>query len=73
MSIQIEKGIPLPPASGPMPLVQRELMEVGDSYFMPGEVAANERNRAHAWSRYHPGFKFCVRKVEGGVRVWRIK
>jgi hypothetical protein len=73
VKVMIEKGVPMPSRSGPMPTVQRELMEVGDSYFLPGaENTSAERNRVNSWMRYRqPTWRFVVRKVDGGVRVWR--
>lgn len=71
--VQIEKGIPVPPRFGPLAAVQRGLMEVGDSYFIKGENAASERNRVHSWRQHNrPEWSFSVRRVEGGVRVWRV-
>lgn len=67
----IEKGIPIPKGGRPevYPWAQ---MEIGDSLFF--------RNRFHwdvnvmRWrAEKRHGFKFTVRKVPGGVRVWRIK
>lgn len=75
MSIQIEKGIPVPTnAKGAIAKVNRHHMEVGDSYFLAEEKStAAETNRTKAWKRLHqPTWKFTHRKVEGGIRVWRI-
>ena len=74
--IKIETGIPLPPANGAK--YPFATMNVGDSFFVPfdGEDPNTVRERigspAGQWSRRHEQ-KFTVRRVAGGMRVWRIK
>jgi hypothetical protein len=72
--MQIEKGIPLPAVKcGPKPGLNRLLMEVGDSYFKKGGKASSEQGQLYYWrKKYAPDFKFAVRAVEGGIRVWRV-
>ena len=72
MTIKIEKGVPLPsePARrDPYPFDQ---MEIGDSFF----VACTPGNRSVAVqaSKFSKksGRTFTVRRVEGGVRAWRL-
>jgi len=49
-------------------------MEVGDSFFVSALTAPMETIRVGVcnYQRDHPGLFFTVRKVEGGVRVWRV-
>jgi hypothetical protein len=72
--MQIEKGIPLPDIKvGRKPLVDRSLMEVGDSYFKKNAKANSEVAILAAWRKQKASsFKFAVRTVEGGIRVWRV-
>ena len=73
--MQIEKGIPIPPMNrrGRKPLVERSLMEIGDSYFKKNGKAPSEKALVFRWSKNAKSkFKFTVRAVDGGVRVWRV-
>ena len=53
-------------------------MQVGDSIFAPGE--GDEFKRVYErvakaltyWRKRIPG-RFCLRRVDGGVRVWRLE
>jgi hypothetical protein len=74
--IKIEKGIPMPTKKE----YPWDEMEIGDSFF----VKANDNDivKTHSsiqslgirWFRVHkPDGKVATRKVEGGVRIWRIK
>lgn len=73
---KIEKGIPTPVRSGgrysSYPF--RE-MAVGDSIFIPSEVATHEKVRSAAcyFGLRNEGYKFTVRKTKepAGCRVWR--
>ena len=77
--IKIEKGIPIPSRKGGQGGPKRvfpgiEQMGVGDSYFVPKELKAQKRTSSIiANHSKRLGFKFTIRKVEGGCRVWRIK
>lgn len=50
-------------------------MEVGDSILFPNrKLADNARISAMRFVRTHqPEWKFSMRTVEGGFRLWRIK
>lgn len=77
MTIQIDKGIPVPPAN-----MRRKFkypwrdMDVGDSFFVPEELAASASRSGRFYGLRH-GKKFSRGAVtEGGVkgvRVWRIE
>ena len=69
---KIEKGIPVPPISyGTGNTYPFRQMKPGDSIFVAGPTS---RTGAHAafW-RKTTGWQFTQRKVEGGIRVWRVK
>lgn len=88
MSFIIEKNIPAPPpgrgrgASAGFPFA--DMTDVGDSFMVetsPDPEAATENKllmrrvrQAALWAgrKYQPA-KFTVRKVDGGVRVWRTE
>lgn len=70
-TFKIEKGIPFP---------QRRMtysfaaMDVGDSFFAADmERDSAIRSSASAFGKESGGKKFSVAKVDGGVRVWRVK
>ncbi len=77
MQIVIEKNIPIPRIdhSGR----GRQLsdftlallsMEVGDSFVT--DRPNSKMSGFFVFARKKKGFRFCTRKVEGGIRVWRI-
>ena len=56
------------------------LMQKGDSFFVPttkettiGKLQACLSSSGLNYSRKNTGTKFATRRVEGGVRVWRVK
>ena len=78
---EIEKEIPIPDRSGKLGITWRqwpfERMNPGDSFLMR---CTNPKKRGgtlgHAITRHrkdHPEEVFTVRKVEGGLRCWRIR
>lgn len=67
--IKIDKNVPIPPAGQGRPRKYPfDEMDVGDSFFS-GSIASVESS---AYSR-NDGKKFVLRKVRGGVRVWRVE
>lgn len=71
--LKIDKGIPLPPGAEPQRRYPFHEMERGDSVFFKGVnlqsapcVAARRHGKTHSK-------EFACRKVEGGVRIWRVK
>lgn len=73
MSYEISSDVPLP-------ITLRRTrwpwasMKVGDSFLVQdigdrGSIAS----AASYYGKRHPGFKVTIRKVEGGLRVWRIE
>ncbi len=74
--ITIDKGVPVPPPRTRASKYPWAEMEVGDSFFV--EATAEEmKSRSANLSRgattiaKQLGCRFTVRKVTGGVRVWR--
>jgi len=71
-TFQIEKGIPVPetPGRGLYPFAD---MDVGDSFFVGGEVSARSKAvSAASWFGKRNGLKFSCRNVDGGLRIWRV-
>ena len=76
---KIDKGITMPrPPRGH--LYPWHDMEPGDSFLLPCEPAERERvgNRArNAGASFAKkrglDWKFSIRSVEGGMRIWRVK
>jgi hypothetical protein len=76
----IEKGIPLPPQRSNRNGRQGGwkynwgAMEVGDSFFVPGRTAYSMRAVAtQTPAKKYPKWRFSIREVDGGARIWRIK
>ena len=71
--IEIDKNIPVPLYSGrggPAKYPWRQ-MDVGDSFFV-ANIKANTVSAAARLVGKRMGASFTVRKVDGGVRAWRI-
>lgn len=70
---KIEKNIPMPLIRGFRMYPYRE-MKVGNSIFIPdSDVPPSGAYPApHYFAKRNPEYKFTVRKVEGGFRIWRI-
>lgn len=71
----IEKNIAMPVS--PLGTSTIKKMEVGDSIFEDGALSTSTSDsvlyRNAQQFGYRTGRKFSARKVEGGVRVWRVK
>lgn len=70
--IEIETGVPLPHKGRWRALYPWRDMIIGDSFFVPGKTPKTMTGSA-AHARKQLGFKFTLRSVDGGVRVWRIE
>ena len=76
--IKIDKNIPIPGEGLQLPLIY---MEIGDSFFVPCKNAkeyskAREKiyNKIITEKRRHKlNNTYTVRKVDGGIRTWRVK
>ena len=76
--ITIDKGVPVPPLRTRVSKYPWPSMAVGDSFFieatpegMKARSASLSRGATAAGKKL--GTQFTVRKVEGGVRVWRVE
>ena len=78
--IKIENNIPLPPkghSTGAAPRFPFAALAIGDSFLAP-TTAKNAKARRRVLSClmiYHAkktGFRYASRKVDGGIRIWRI-
>lgn len=70
--IEIEKNVPIP-IRHRYPFAQ---LEIGDSFFISDGNPTNinsSRTQFVRTTEIGKGRQFTCRKVEGGVRVWRIK
>ena len=73
----VESGVPMPKEKGRYCKYPWRVMEVGDSFFVPGAPDLDLKlHRVRALISYqhskHPEY-FEVRVVDGGVRVWRTE
>lgn len=68
--VKLEKGVPLPGQKLRYPYLE---MEVGDSFFREGDERLGMFcNLNWRWGkRLHR--KYVCRKVDGGIRVWRVE
>lgn len=77
--IQIDKGIPIPTKMqlGRKSKYPFDIMDVGDSFFVPGRDGKNFGGTVTAARKRYPELSFEMRTVkEGGVvgvRVWRTE
>lgn len=74
--IKIEKGIPQPVRGRGGRKYPWSGMDVGDSFFVPDVTSAKLSGAASSYTNHRRRTgksvpKFSVRKVDGGVRVWR--
>jgi hypothetical protein len=82
MGIEIEQGVPVPVPSrrvrgqSKYPFLK---MEVGDSFFVasePGRMLATQQAIRAAMRKglsLRSHLKFTTRRVEGGIRCWRME
>jgi len=69
--IEIEKGIPAPAKETIRRKYPFHMMEIGDSFFVPGRERT-QMCSSIANAKKTTGFLFTSHSVNGGVRVWRI-
>lgn len=79
MEVKIEKGVPFVRRNRHENHWPWELMDIGDSFFLPCEVKAQKSKQAsmvangNQWSARHGGVRrFASSVVEGGIRIWRV-
>ncbi len=71
---KIDRKVPMPEITGrgaPPKYPFRE-MQVNDSFFIPKGNNRSLATRASIAGKAL-GYRFTVRAVEGGVRIWRVK
>lgn len=73
----IEKNIPIPASENKKGHSKYPFskMSIGDSVFFPGEKAADQHSPPYLSAKKHGrenNKRFSGRKVEGGIRIWRI-
>lgn len=66
----IERGVPIPKKG--REIYPWRFMKIGDSLFFRNRDYWDVNVIAYKAAKRH-GFKFTMRKVSGGVRVWRVK
>ncbi len=80
--MRVERGIPIPRSDAQIPSKYPfKLMEVGDSFLVkydgkitPGRLKRLILSNAYYYrSKVNLDIKFVVKRMEGGVRCWRIK
>ena len=70
---KIEKGIPIPDSrhvAGFSAMLRK--LKPGDSILRTGIICGGQVTGNIGKVSKQTGFKFTTRKVEGGVRVWRV-
>jgi len=75
--MKIEKNIPMERdqagGAGRPPKYPFANMEIGDSIFVEGaKIPCKEYIAAQQFASRH-GWKFSGRRIDGGVRIWRIE
>lgn len=74
-SVKVEPGVPMPPnhRTGLDWTALLNRLAVGDSFALPADGRASVSKAITTYKRLMPGKEMSVRKVEDGLRVWRVK
>jgi uncharacterized protein (DUF2249 family) len=76
MTFTIETEVPIPTRRGGRPAGTKyplEQMDVGHSFLVTSDVKpATVRSAIGNFCKDKPEYKFTMRAVDGGVRVWRV-
>jgi len=74
----IEKNVPVPYVaahiSGRPPIYPFNELQVGESFYVP-QITCKQRQSIQSQMRYRArkrGVRFISRKMEGGLRIWRV-
>jgi hypothetical protein len=70
LCMKIDKDVPAPVVTEAV-VYPFEAMAVGDSFFVEAGVLTRLCN-AHGRAGRKLGRRFTARRVEGGVRIWRV-
>lgn len=74
MKIVIEKGIPIPSAKRGVDKFRLNELEVGDSFFLELTQYKEKQIRNTLSLRARRlGIKPSIRRVDDGIRVWRVE
>lgn len=75
--MKIERNIPMPESSKKLHKITATLrsMEVGDSVLITDKTTAQVTDymKKARTTKEHQFWHFAYRKVEGGIRIWRIQ
>lgn len=71
---KIENGVPIPARGGERAQVSGTLrqLEVDQSVLFPQDVKIHSIRPLITYIKQETGRQFISRKVEGGIRVWRV-
>lgn len=72
MAFDVEKNVPMPEERATRTLYPFRNMEVGDSFLVPQGAPQRVNAAVYQENKKRDGVKYTQRKVEGGVRVWRM-
>ncbi len=78
---KIEKNIPIPPRNHKPKGYKKDSslektilnMDIYDSFLMSEKDSYRATNISHTIKKSNPQYKFTIRKVREGVRIWRVK
>ncbi len=81
MSIEafpVEHGVPVEGIASKRNKYPWRKLKVGDSFFVPGDdweikSMMNSLTSCKNWATYKTGFRFVMRSVLGGIRIWRVQ
>ena len=74
MSYRIERGVPMPKARAPRVIKYPfAKMRVGDSFLIPTKDLCRHAAHSVRGAARARGMQASVRKVAGGVLVWRVR
>jgi len=70
--LNIEKGVPTPPARHKRRDWPLDQMDVGDSFSVEHQNVASVRSAITRQHDKHPGTRFTLRRLEHENRCWRV-
>lgn len=71
MAFEIEKNVEIPPRGTRVSQYPIQKMAIGDSFFVPDPLPKGLRPNLYTAAKGF-GLTLATRKVEGGMRVWRV-
>lgn len=75
---QVESSIPIPRKQDHRRRYPFDRMQIAQSFMVPCEpqdidALWNTLTSCRRWATYKSGFRYTMRRVTGGIRVWRIQ